>query len=145
MKRGYFGDIVTGPFVSFGVETSNQDMFKKANNMYVNMSLDIATYNLQQLIGKLNLHKQIIETSENVSESESFSDQYLKNVSIKFVYGKDLHYFLSKGKFKQFFDTIFLASDAAQFLNESILTILKPKSEVIVLKKEQIASILETL
>ena len=151
MKRGYFGDIVTGPFISFGVESSNTDLFKKANNMFVHTSLDVASYNLQQLLEKLSCHRKIAE--EDACGTDFDCSENTENVSIKFVYGKDLKYFLSKEKFKQNFDLVFLASDSAQFLQESVLQILKPQSEVLVespkfivdLKKEQIASILQTL
>ena len=151
MKRGYFGDIVTGPFISFGAESDNQDLFKKANNVYVNSSLDVTTYNLQQLLKNIPCHQTLIGLDGDQSNSAFKND--VSTFSIKFVYGRDLRFFQTKEKFKGFFDLVLFASDAAQHLNESILPILKTSSYVIVenpkyivdLKREQVSSILSTL
>ncbi|XP_063713509.1 dynein axonemal assembly factor 3-like [Symsagittifera roscoffensis] len=160
MKRGYFGDIVTGPFIGFGIETENEDLYKKANNMYIHNSLDVATHNLQELLKKLKCHKKIIEEAnltevdeENETESDTLLTDDFSNVSVKFIYGKDMKYFLTKEKFKNSFDLVHVASDGASFLDESLTNILKQKSTVLVespkyiidLKPEQVASILQTL
>jgi dynein assembly factor 3 len=33
-RRGYFGDIVVGPFISYGIQASNEDFYKKQNDIY---------------------------------------------------------------------------------------------------------------
>ena len=155
MKRGYFGDVVTGPFIAFGVESKNDDLFKKSNNTYNKASLDVTTYNLQQLLKNLEQHQDaatITEVDEDQDESCNTVSNFLPNISIKFVYGKDVDYFTKKQKFNQIFDLIFIASDAAHLLDNSILPILKLKCSVVIespkyvieLKKEQILSLLQT-
>ena len=34
-RRGYYGDIVTSPYVSFGVQCDDKEMLKKANGSFV--------------------------------------------------------------------------------------------------------------
>lgn len=33
-RRGYFGDIIVGPFISYGIRTTNEDLYKKQNDAY---------------------------------------------------------------------------------------------------------------
>lgn len=36
-KWGYFSDITTGPFVSFGIESTNSGLFKKQNDQHTHV------------------------------------------------------------------------------------------------------------
>ncbi|XP_043082250.1 dynein axonemal assembly factor 3-like [Puntigrus tetrazona] len=47
--RGYWGDIVSSPYLSFGVETENKDLLKKQNNQHMKTAQDISQVNLQEL------------------------------------------------------------------------------------------------
>jgi len=51
-RRGYWGDIVVSPYVTFGIECKDQSFFKKTNNMFTKVRLrcvvcfgDIVRYN----------------------------------------------------------------------------------------------------
>lgn len=33
-KRGYWGDIIGSPYLAFGIESENKDLFKKSNGVY---------------------------------------------------------------------------------------------------------------
>ncbi len=37
-RRGYWGDIVVSPFISFGVESENKDLFKTTNDRHTKVS-----------------------------------------------------------------------------------------------------------
>jgi dynein assembly factor 3 len=37
-KWGFFGDIVLGPYVSFGIESEEEKLFEKRNNAHVYVS-----------------------------------------------------------------------------------------------------------
>lgn len=38
VKWGYFGDILTSPYVGFGLYSDNKEFFEKRNNVYVHVS-----------------------------------------------------------------------------------------------------------
>ena len=37
-RRGYWGDLVNSPFVAFGIESENKELFKTVNGKHVNVS-----------------------------------------------------------------------------------------------------------
>lgn len=43
-RRGYWGDILVSPYISFGIESDNQQLFKKANNTYIKVGLTIQRF-----------------------------------------------------------------------------------------------------
>ncbi|KAF4095608.1 dynein axonemal assembly factor 3 [Onychostoma macrolepis] len=47
--RGYWGDIVSSPYLSFGIETENKNLLKKQNNQYMKMAQDISEVNVLAL------------------------------------------------------------------------------------------------
>ncbi|XP_056306343.1 LOW QUALITY PROTEIN: dynein axonemal assembly factor 3 [Danio aesculapii] len=47
--RGYWGDIVSSPYLSFGIETENKELLKKQNNHYVKTAQDISEVNVLEL------------------------------------------------------------------------------------------------
>ncbi|XP_051969418.1 dynein axonemal assembly factor 3-like [Xyrauchen texanus] len=47
--RGYWGDIVSSPYLSFGIETENKDLLKKQNNQHIKSAQDISEVNIQAL------------------------------------------------------------------------------------------------
>ncbi len=46
MKWGYFSDIVQSPFIPFGVESDNADLFKTQNEVPIHTATDISEYNV---------------------------------------------------------------------------------------------------
>ncbi|XP_048030248.1 dynein axonemal assembly factor 3-like [Megalobrama amblycephala] len=52
--RGYWGDIVSSPYLSFGIETENKDLLKTQNNQHVKMAQDISEVNVLALFGCLS-------------------------------------------------------------------------------------------
>lgn len=47
--RGYWGDIVSSPYLSFGIETENKDLLKKHNNQHAKTAQDISEVNVLAL------------------------------------------------------------------------------------------------
>nr|XP_055038325.1 dynein axonemal assembly factor 3-like [Misgurnus anguillicaudatus] len=47
--RGYWGDIVSSPYLSFGIETEDKDLLKKHNNQHVKTAQDISEVNVLAL------------------------------------------------------------------------------------------------
>jgi dynein assembly factor 3, axonemal len=53
----YLGDQLTGPFISFGVESDDAEMLKKCNNKFVRSATDISEYNVTKLMFELAYKK----------------------------------------------------------------------------------------
>ena len=76
-RRGYFGDIIIGPFLTYGIKSENQDFFKKQNDQYRFTSLDVARSNVSSLMNSilessgLDLKKYKNEKVENVTKNVS--------------------------------------------------------------------------
>ncbi|KAM8927740.1 dynein axonemal assembly factor 3 [Pelodytes ibericus] len=51
--RGYWGDIITSPYIAFGIETEEKRLLKTANNVYVQSAQEISQYNIVALFHEL--------------------------------------------------------------------------------------------
>ncbi|KAJ3237711.1 Dynein assembly factor 3, axonemal [Chytriomyces hyalinus] len=46
VKWGYFNDVITGPFIPFGIETENELLLKRDNDMHKHASSEVAEFNI---------------------------------------------------------------------------------------------------
>ncbi|TNN03929.1 hypothetical protein fugu_000958 [Takifugu bimaculatus] len=52
--RGYWGDIVSSPFLAFGIETNDQSLLKKQNGQHIKTAQDVSFANVQMLFQALS-------------------------------------------------------------------------------------------
>lgn len=45
-RRGYFGDIILGPYITYGIESINKELFKKQNEIYMHTATEVARDNV---------------------------------------------------------------------------------------------------
>ncbi len=57
-KRGYWGDIKVGPYIGFGIDSENKELFKRANKMYTHSSQHVAEYNILSMFYELANNKK---------------------------------------------------------------------------------------
>ncbi|KAB5586635.1 hypothetical protein PHYPO_G00003950 [Pangasianodon hypophthalmus] len=69
--RGYWGDIVSSPYLSFGVETENKELLKTQNNQHVKTAQDISVANMQTLFKSLSTRGGHTHVSELAKESNN--------------------------------------------------------------------------
>lgn len=70
--RGYWGDMVTGPFTTFGIESEEQSLYKLANGRHVKNSQDFTLHNLLALFHELQTgEKYQLQPEENNLQSTS--------------------------------------------------------------------------
>ncbi|XP_060777097.1 dynein axonemal assembly factor 3-like [Neoarius graeffei] len=67
--RGYWGDIVSSPYLSFGIETEDKELLKKQNNQHVKTAQDISVANVQTLFKSLSKRAGHTHVSELAEES----------------------------------------------------------------------------
>ncbi|TSL82535.1 Dynein assembly factor 3, axonemal [Bagarius yarrelli] len=51
--QGYWGDIVSSPYLSFGIETDDKELLKRQNNKFVKSAQEVSLANLQMLFNSL--------------------------------------------------------------------------------------------
>eukprot|EP00794_Sanderia_malayensis_P016957 gene16957-18664_t len=70
VKRGYWGDIINSPYLSFGTASEDKSLFEKNNDMYVKMATNISEHNVTAWIHELLTGKQYQPTSSNTSATK---------------------------------------------------------------------------
>nr|CAD7196458.1 unnamed protein product [Timema douglasi] len=58
--HGYLGDIVSGPYVNYGIECEDEDMLRKTNGVHNKRSTDIAERNLMRLFSELQTRQPYV-------------------------------------------------------------------------------------
>lgn len=140
-RRGYFGDIIVGPYLSYGIEHEDAEFFKKANETYRYTSIDVSKSNIEKIIGKiveLSGHESLESNLNDMKivneELEITSDEYFKlgDVEIKFLPLSAVQDFTQKSKYDNFFDAIFVGNSASGNLaDKNFFKILKPESLIV--------------
>uniref|UniRef100_A0A8C4SAP8 Dynein axonemal assembly factor 3 n=1 Tax=Erpetoichthys calabaricus TaxID=27687 RepID=A0A8C4SAP8_ERPCA len=69
--RGYWGDIVSSPYISFGIETDNENLKKTANGLPTKTAQDVSLYNLQTILKDLVPKKDAEESEPSVIGEEA--------------------------------------------------------------------------
>ncbi|KAJ3319066.1 asparagine-linked glycosylation protein [Blyttiomyces sp. JEL0837] len=117
-KWGYFNDIVTGPFISFGIDSENQELLKTANDAHKHTSQEVAEYNIEALIK---------ETSESFKDFQELCD----SVKIIFLPGDTTLSFTRLQRSNVKFDRVFISNSLAH-VTERIGPLVTTSSEVLV-------------
>uniref|UniRef100_H2YJB6 Dynein assembly factor 3 C-terminal domain-containing protein n=1 Tax=Ciona savignyi TaxID=51511 RepID=H2YJB6_CIOSA len=66
--RGYWGDMVTGPYIAFGVDTEDKTLLKTANGKPVKTAEDITLHNLTTVFNELATGDRTIKEEEKIVE-----------------------------------------------------------------------------
>lgn len=69
--RGYWGDIVSSPYLSFGTETENKNLLKKQNNQHVKTAQDISEVNVLALFECLSIRESSLLNKDEPNQSSS--------------------------------------------------------------------------
>jgi dynein assembly factor 3 len=82
IRRGYFGDVVIGPFVCYGVESENKEFFKKANDQYRYTSVDVTKANVTSLMESILVQKGLkVETVVDERLSRNLNELTIEEVN----------------------------------------------------------------
>jgi len=113
----YQGEIVTGPFISFGIEGEDASLFEKVNGRHKSTSHDVSLHNLERIF-------KIIAGTE-----KPLSDLIKVTFLSPSMFGGPR--FIKKFP-EGFFDAGFFSTNAAQWVLPPIINLLKPNSPVVV-------------
>ncbi|XP_021420940.2 dynein assembly factor 3, axonemal [Oncorhynchus mykiss] len=148
--RGYWGDIVSSPYLSFGIETDDEKLLQKQNGQHVKTAQDISYVNVQALFKSLSCRGGTPPTQacseegkalvalEPVSQPEAHHKSqinelmHLNGVSVTFLPLDSLSKLPEKQKYSHFFNSIYCAASMVHHLSPTLRQIAAPKAALVV-------------
>ncbi|XP_070501533.1 dynein axonemal assembly factor 3 homolog [Chironomus tepperi] len=156
--RGYVGDMNTGPFITFGIDCSEEKMLKSNFGTNECRSTDITERNLYEIMWEMKhqtkydpkndnknfrkLGAVTLKVGDNPCADRSFEDKDMNlmkydkplmsfdNVKVHFLSVDDILHITKKHQFKHKFDVVFVAHNYFSFLKDDFEEILKTPSFV---------------
>ncbi|XP_076615769.1 dynein axonemal assembly factor 3 [Chaetodon auriga] len=161
--RGYWGDVVSSPYLAFGIETDDKSLLKTQNGQHIKTAQDISLANVQALFQSLSSRRGCPTTSQSDTEAEEPSPQtdrksftisdlmHLNGVSVTFLPMDSLYKLPEKQKYSHFFNIIYSSASCVHQLGPMMRQIAAPDAVLIVelakyildLSKEQEAGFAE--
>lgn len=148
------GDIITGPFVAYGLDCRDKEMLKTTNNVHLQRSTDVTEWNLKEIFHEIHNSKEYINQKINELNlgclttdlndlkviDSSVEGDYLKNKHLKKcidlpdvrIFFLSLNYlstFDYKKEYHNFFDMIYFNFNYLKYIDPNIISrIAKPSS-----------------
>jgi len=162
--RGFWGDVVVGPFVCHGIESENEKLFKTQNKLPTHGSDEISKWNITSALhelfhgeifdGDVNSQIELVEEGEDESSSistelvkrkEVYSSVKMEKSSVTFLSPSGFDKLYNSSKYNSKFDLVFLSVSNSKRINQDLLPSLKPNGLIVAetakyvldLKKEQ--------
>jgi len=155
--RGYWGDIIVGPFISHGIETENKEMLKTVNKKPSTSSEIIAHWNVENYLERMHKRESANSyISTNLTRRrEKYRSHYMNGISVNFLSPTGFDELENSPWSNQLFDAIFLSTaNAGKLQNKDFIQhCLKPNGFVLVesptyildLKPEQVTETVKTI
>ncbi|XP_069011796.1 dynein axonemal assembly factor 3-like [Embiotoca jacksoni] len=142
--RGYWGDIVSSPYLSFGIETDDESLLKTQNGQHTKTAQDLSVANVQGLLRSLSGRRGCAATSQSDSEAEEPSTRvdrksvtvndlmHLNGISVTFLPLDSLHKLPEKQKYSRYFSNIYFSASCAHQLGPTMRQIAAPDAVLVV-------------
>ncbi|XP_059180536.1 dynein axonemal assembly factor 3-like [Centropristis striata] len=140
--RGYWGDIVSSPYLSFGIETDDTSLLKTQNGQHIKTAQDISFANVQELFQSLSSRRGCPTTSQSEAEEPSQETDpksvtinelmHLNGISVTFLPMDSLHKLPEKQKYAHFFNTIYFSASCVHQLGPTMRQIAAPDAVLVV-------------
>uniref|UniRef100_A0A2I4B7L7 Dynein axonemal assembly factor 3 n=1 Tax=Austrofundulus limnaeus TaxID=52670 RepID=A0A2I4B7L7_AUSLI len=137
--RGYWGDIVSSPYLSFGIETDDKSLLKKQNKQHIKTAQDVSFANVQGLFQSLSSRRGCLAAPQSDSEAQaeqksaSFNDlMRLNGVSVTFLPSDSLRKLPEKQKYSHYFHTIYFSASCVHQLGPAMRQIAAPDAVLVV-------------
>lgn len=153
----YFGDIINGPFPSFGLDCEDKDMLKMGNTKPLKRSTDLAERNLTRMFYEIenqkpynhkgktdnlgviitelpNLKVQEIQTTSKEVikiKSEHYPSININNVDIYFITHTAMSDYPTLDRYKQFFDIVYCGHTYFEKINSRVTSMIKNEGTVL--------------
>ncbi|XP_027016812.2 dynein axonemal assembly factor 3 [Tachysurus fulvidraco] len=153
--RGYWGDIVSSPYLSFGIETDNKELLKTENNQHVKTAQNISLDNLQKLFMSLNIrggHNTVSNPAKDAvddasippGETRQSEDEPAKQksypielmnlprVTVSFLSLDSLPKLPMKNKYCRLFNAVYFSASMMHHLDSSLIQTAAPDAVLII-------------
>ncbi|KAK3727693.1 hypothetical protein RRG08_032650 [Elysia crispata] len=82
-RRGFWGDMIVSPYVTFGVESEDKSFYKKQNQQHVKTAEDVSEFNINSLFHELATNERYEPPKEvdNKDGEKSDSDTKLEEIN----------------------------------------------------------------
>lgn len=144
-KRGFWGDVVTGPYIGLAAESEEQALMEVRNKSHIKHAGDVGTYNvsahLHEVMTGTRYVKRITtpeepETDDAADEGkvEDLEDeQYvpMANVKVSFLPVKPPAELATKGKYKGKMNVVYFSNGCAQMMTPDVAGLLAPGARII--------------
>lgn len=82
-RRGFWGDMVVSPYITFGVETEEKSFYKKQNQQHIKTAEDVSEFNINSLFYELanNEKYELPQVSSEKDSDKSDSDTKLQEIT----------------------------------------------------------------
>ena len=142
--RGYWGDIVVGPFICFGIETERKELEKKCSEPFSRISEEISVDNVTKYVHQMISRQtykpvkfeKIYEVDETSNESEGASAKLDTLVDLRSTFHflplsspKDL---LNKSKFREHFSLVYISNTMVHTLTPDLSQIVDKHATLVV-------------
>ncbi|XP_047465632.1 dynein axonemal assembly factor 3-like [Mugil cephalus] len=140
--RGYWGDIVSSPYLSFGIETDDKSLLKTQNGQHIKTSQDVSFANVQGLFQSLSSRRGCPTASHSEAEEPSAGTEqksatindlmHLHGISVTFLPMDSLHKLPEKQKYSHYFNSIYFSASCAHQLGPMMGQIAAPDAVLVV-------------
>lgn len=146
----YFGDIINGPFPSFGLDCEDEDMLKMGNNQPLKRSVDLTERNLTRMFYEIENQKpyehkgisdnlgviitelpnvkiqEVPTTSTQVKiKSERYPSICVNNVNVHFITQTAMTDYPTLERYKKLFDVMYCGHMYFEKMNTHIISMIK--------------------
>ncbi|XP_066484965.1 dynein axonemal assembly factor 3 isoform X2 [Tiliqua scincoides] len=160
--RGYWGDIATGPYVTFGIESEDAYMLKTCNGVPTKSAQEISLHNVTAMLHGLSYHNHYDPPASSDKEENSGSLQggndcaklnapnsppASEGIQVHFLPLNCLSELHHKSRYQQLFNLIFFSCSMVHFLKPNLHLVSAPKATLVIemtnflpdLRKEQVS------
>lgn len=125
--RGYWGDMIVSPYITFGINSHEKILLEKKNGAYLKSATEISLFNATALIHQLHtgLRYDITEETddviiEEINENVENHSIELPNFTLYPLSVNCIHELHKKSKFRSKFDIITVSNSMVHNLDDSI-------------------------
>ncbi|XP_011603871.2 dynein assembly factor 3, axonemal [Takifugu rubripes] len=135
--RGYWGDIVSSPFLAFGIETNDQSLLKKQNGQHIKTAQDVSFANVQMLFQALSSQQSCCSDTAAAEPTDRKSVgirdlMQLNGAAVTFLSTDALRKLPEKQKHSNFFKAIYFSASCAHQLGPMLRQIAAPDAVLVV-------------
>lgn len=146
-KRGFWGDVVTGPYIGLAAESEEQALMEVRNKQHIKHAGDVGTYNVSSHIHEVmtgTRYVKKISTPEEPAAADADADDAGKvedledepyvpmaNVKISFLPVKPPAELATKGKYKRKMNVVYFSNGCAQLMTPGVAGLCAPGARLI--------------